>query len=326
MKKLVRKIVLFFHGLFWGMKSADITISSQVNGEDEEINHKLEVGGTVYDDMLQEKETQRVQETRDATYRVFREADKYDVKLSGMSMDGTNFDDEESTLSAVATKKVKGEPLRIPALTTNGYKILLVQNAKEYENDIITKEKEALTGEAIDTLGTLIFNIKYKDGVIPRFHVERYIQRLIIKANNNNEHIVDLYFSQYARQFVKRDSLFIAELTKIFDGKCKPDIFEDIDVIDFITDKAFGSENLHKKCITNLQYIGINIFDGNFVLEFKCDVSDEDIVAKYKTKELDEKYKHKAAKHESVDLMALARKTQKEEEENNYNPTIIKLQ
>ena len=186
MKKLVRKIVLFFHGLFWGMKSADITISSQVNGEDEEINHKLEVGGTVYDDMLQEKETQRVQETRDATYRVFREADKYDVKLSGMSMDGTNFDDEESTLSAVATKKVKGEPLRIPALTTNGYKILLVQNAKEYENDIITKEKEALTGEAIDTLGTLIFNIKYKDGVIPRFHVERYIQRLIIKANNNN--------------------------------------------------------------------------------------------------------------------------------------------
>ena len=35
--------------------------------------------GGVFDDMLQQKETQRVKETRDKYYRVLREADKWDA-------------------------------------------------------------------------------------------------------------------------------------------------------------------------------------------------------------------------------------------------------
>lgn len=329
MKKVFTKIrlwfVLFFHGLLYGLRSADQTISSQVNGEDEEINHKLELPGNVYDDLLQEKETQRVQETRDALYRVYREADKYEVRLGGMKTDGENFDDEESILTAVAVKKSGVDKLRKPVYETDGYKVVIVQDSKEYDNDIITKEKEAQTGEAIDDLSTLMFDVKYKQGITPRFHIERYIQKVVIKENKDGKQRFNLYFSQYARQFVKRDSLFISELSKLFSGaKRNSDILE-IESLSFVTDKAYGIDSLHRITLTDINYIDICVFDGSFVLEFDCVKTDDDIVAKYKTKSLDEKYATMAPKNESVDIGALHRKVEKEEKQNNFETTTFKL-
>lgn len=326
MKKLFRNIVLFVHGIFWGLRSADVTVKSQVSGEDEEINHKLEVPGNVYDDLLQEKETQRVRETRDATYRVYREADKYEVQLSGMREDGENFDDDDSVLTAVAKKKEIIDKPKNPVYETDGYKVILIQTAKEYENDKKTREIEAETGEAIDDISTLIFEVSYKPGMTPRFHIERYIQKIVIKVNKDGKHKFDLYFSQYARQFVKRDSLFISELSKIFAGKRNSDIL-DLESVVFVTDKAFGLESLHRITLTNIVYDNISVFDGSFVLEFDCRKDDEDIVAKYRTKELDEKYATMAPKHESVDINALQRKVEKEEaEDKNYETKTFKLQ
>lgn len=323
---LWRDTVLFVHGIFFGLRSADATIRTQVNGEEEEINHKLEVPGNVYDDMLQQKETQRVRETRDAAYRVYREADKYEVHVTGMKEDGENFDDEESVLTAVAVKKAPIEKPRTPVYETRNYKTVLVQNAKEYENDIVTKQREAETGEVIDEVSTLIFDLKYKDMIIPRFHVERYIQKLVLKENKQGKTRVDLYFSQYARQFVKRDSLFIAELSKVFSGTHKSDIL-DVESITFITDKAFGIEDLHRITLTKLKFVNIVVFDGSFVIEFECVKDDVDVVAKYKTKELDEKYATMAPKHDAIDINAWQRKIEKEtkKEENNFETTTFKL-
>ena len=332
MKKFFQKIrtsiVLFFHGIFWGLRSADLTIQSQTNGDGEEINHKLEVGGNVYDDMLQEKETQRVQETRDAAYRVYREADKYEVQLSGMREDGANFDDEDSVLTAKATKKASVDKPKTPVYETNGYKTILVQNAKEYENDIVTKQKEAETGQVIDDVSTLIFEVKYKDSLTPRFRVERYIQKLVLKESKEGKLRMNLYFSQYARQFVKRDSLFVAELSSIFAGKRHSDILE-LESISFISDKAFGIEDLHRITLTKIQYVEIVVFDGSFVIEFDCEKDDLDVVAKYRTKELDEKYAIMAPKHDAVDIGAWQRKIEKETkkmEENNFETTTLKIE
>lgn len=326
MKKLIQNIRLFFHGVFWGLRSADQVISLQVNGEEEEINHKLETPGNVYDDMLQEKETQRVQETRDALYRVYREADTYDVSVSGMKRDGENFDDDESVLTAKATKKVALDKPKSPVFETKGYKPILIQNAKDYENSINIKEKEGETGEAVDDLSTLIFEIAYKDGLTPRFHIERYIQKLVIKENKNKKYKVDLYFSQYARQFVKRDSLFIAELSKIFDGTKRTSDMLDIETITFVTDKAYGYEDLHKITLSGINYKSICVFDGSFVLEFDCKKDDLDVVEKYKTKELDEKYATNAFKHENPDINAILRKEELDKEkENNFETTTLKL-
>ena len=328
--KLVNRIRLWlrllFHGFFFGLRAADQTLTKQVSGEDDEINHRLEIDN-VFNDMLQENETEQVQEMRDKNYRVYREADNYEVTVTGMKTDGENFDDEDSELYASASKKVFGDKPRTDLLETKNYKIVLVQDTKEYENDIVAKQKEGETGEAIDDKGTNIFDVTYKDDIIPRFYIERYINRLVLKVNDNGNYRVDLYFSQYARQFMKRDSLFIAELHRVFDGKSpKSDILA-IDTLSFITDKAFGSEDLHRVTLNNFVYKNMCQYDGSFVIEFSCSKTDEDVVAKYRTKELDEKYATEAQKKAVVDINAMSRKIERDEEkEKTYEITTLKIE
>ena len=75
--KIKRNLQLFWHSLFRGMAAADTVIKAPVGSENSsEIVQQMKTGG-VFDDMLQQKETQRVKETRDKYYRVLREADKW---------------------------------------------------------------------------------------------------------------------------------------------------------------------------------------------------------------------------------------------------------
>ena len=77
--KIKYNLQLFWYSLFRGMAAADTVIKAPVGSENSsEIVQQMKTGG-VFDDMLQQKETQRVKETRDKYYRVLREADKWDA-------------------------------------------------------------------------------------------------------------------------------------------------------------------------------------------------------------------------------------------------------
>ena len=77
--KIKGNLQLFWHSLFRGMAAADTVIKAPVGSENSsEIVQQMKTGG-VFDDMLQQKETQRVKETRDKYYRILREADKWDA-------------------------------------------------------------------------------------------------------------------------------------------------------------------------------------------------------------------------------------------------------
>ena len=328
LKKIELSLRLFFHGLFFGLRNADATMMQQTSGGDEqEVNHKIMLTDNVFDDLLQQKETQQVVEMRDKNYRVYRESDKYDVTVTGMDVDGANFDDEESELHAVAVKKANIDEPRTKQYETKNYKIVLVQDSREYENDIETKQKEGESGTVIDDKSTLIFEVSYKDDIIPRFYIERYIQKLVLKENKSGKKRVDLYFSQYARQFMKQDSLFVAELHRILDGKSpKSDVLA-VEKLSFVTDKAYGAEDLHRITLTDFVFKKICQYDGSFVIEFECVADDEDVVAKYRTKELDEKYATQATKRTATDINAISRKMDKEEEqETNYETTTLKIE
>ena len=77
MRKLIYKIKLFFVGLFYGLKSADVTMLHQDDndGDESKIDQQMKIDN-VMSDFLNEQETQRVIETRDAYYRLMFEYDK----------------------------------------------------------------------------------------------------------------------------------------------------------------------------------------------------------------------------------------------------------
>ena len=316
--KLRLNLTLFFHGLFQGLRGADVTMLSQVSGEDgddQEVSHKLEIN-SVYNDLLRERKTQEVMETVDMSYRVAREANKYEVTIIGDLGDDSVGSDKE--LRAVAVKKVAMKYDKHPEVyNEHMYHVTLIQDNKkiqEVSNLSATAEDFIralrLNGEDYETLMTL----KY-DGFTPRFRLEKFIKKVVIRETKSGKQKVDLYIPTEAGQFTKTDAILIAELHRIMDNKVKKVDFLDILALSFVTDKAFGAEDYVWYNLAFLKFKKISIFDGNFVLTFEIGATQtSDIVEAHRTESLDKKYEEMAPRKDGIaleDVGAIERRNEK---------------
>lgn len=318
LKKLWFNASLFFHGFFRGLRAADTSMLSQVSGEDgddQEVSHKLEIN-SVYNDLLREKKTQEVLETIDMSYRVAREANKYEVTLIGDLGDDSVGSEKE--LSAVAVKKVSLKYDKHPELfNENGYHIVLIQdNKKIQKNTNFTMTAEDLK-EAINTNGgdyVSLIDLKY-DGFTPRFALKNFITKVVVREHKAGKVKLDLYLPSEAGQFTKTDAILIAELHRIMDNNLKKTDFLDIQAISFTTDKAFGAEDYIWYNFAFLKFKKISIFDGSFVLTFEVGATQSvDIVEAHKTDSLTKKYEEMAPKKDGIsikDLGAVERREKK---------------
>ena len=322
-KKIKLNITLFFHGLFQGLRSADETMLSQVSGEEQdgqEVSHKLEIN-SVYNDLLREKKTQEVAELIDMSYRVAREADKYEVTLIGdLGDDSVNSD---RALSAVAVKKVAMKFDKHPEVfNERGYHVTLIQDNRQIQNTGVWSATVDDFKQAINTNGNdsnSLFELAY-DGFTPRFRLENFLKKLVLRETKAGKVKADLYLPLEAGQFTKTDAILIAELHRIQDEKLKKTDFLDIQSVEFVTDRAYGAENLIRYKLYKLTFKKISQFDGSFVLTFTVDnVNTYDIVEAHKTKTLDQKYNDLAPKGGSIsveDVGAIERRNKKLKELN----------
>lgn len=310
MKKLFNKlklnVVLFFHGIFQGLRNADAVMLSQVSGEDgddQEVSHKLEIN-SVYNDLLREKKTQEVMETIDMSYRVAREANKYEVTLVGDLSDDSVGSDKE--LSAIAVKKVAMKYDKHPELfNERGYHVTLIQ-----DNKLINKKGNFGATindfiEAINTNGgdfTQLIDIKYDD-FTPRFALQKFVTKVVVRENKAGKVKLDLYLPSEAGQFTKTDAILIAELHRIMDNNLKKTDFLDIQSLSFTTDKAYGAEDYIWYNYTFLKFKKISIFDGSFVLTFEVGATQSvDIVEEHKTESLSKKYEEMAPRKDGLSI------------------------
>lgn len=317
-KKLKLNLILLFHGVFRGLRSADTAMLSQVGGEeggDQEISHKLEINN-VYNDLLQEKKTQEVMETIDMSYRVAREANQYEVTLMGDLGDDSIGSDKE--LSAVAVKKVAMKYNKHPeAFNENGYHIILIQDNKKIPKtgnfNVTLKDFQ----EAINTNGNdfvPLLELKY-DGFTPRFILQNFVTKIVVRETRSGKTKIDLYIPSEAGQFTKTDAILIAELHRIMDNNLKKTDFLDILAASFTTDKAFGAEDYIWYNFAFLKFKKISIFDGSFVLTFDVGtVQSVDIVEAHKTESLTKKYEEMAPRKKDIsaeDVGAIERRDRK---------------
>lgn len=304
--KLRLNITLFFHGLFQGLRSADATILSPVSGEDgddQEISHKLEIN-SVYNDLLREKKTQEVMETIDMSYRVAREANKYEVTLIGDLGDDSVGSEKE--LSAIAVKKVAMKYDKHPEVfNERGYHVTLIQDNKKIQkvnNFSMTAED---LREAINTNGgdyVSLIDIRY-NGFTPRFALQNFATKVVVRETKAGKVKLDLYLPTEAGQFTKTDAILIAELHRIMDNNLKKTDFLDIQALSFTTDKAYGAEDYIWYNFAFLKFKKISIFDGNFVLTFEVGATQNvDIVEEHKTESLTKKYEEMAPRKDGLSI------------------------
>lgn len=315
LKKLKYRWTIFWHSLFRGMSNAESIINGQTKSNDGDIGIIQQIGvGGVFDDMLQQKETQEVVEMRDKYYRVYKESDKWDtsnITIIGEDENGVIFGNTDKI-----KKKRKSDFIKHPPVY-NPENLLLrtIQDVKHIQkhNNFYIDKKVLENPCDFDTN----LNIK-RDGITPRFFIEKYAKRIVVRENINRA-IVDFYLPLYASQFGKVDAILISNLHNMKNEKIMKSDITDIVEIEWFSDKAWNSDDVCLFKYNDIKFIGIDIFDGSFVLSFDCNIVEDgkDLTEKFKTKELDEKYKSESQKHDVVDIFTYSRKMERDEKKKN---------
>lgn len=268
MKKLWINIKIFLHYLFAGMAVADKEITrggkDLSSSDNAGIEQKKEVDN-VYSQMLRGEVTEEVKELRYEMYQADRKSHEYVYSGGGMakknnvfSFDGSIYD--EDGLEVEIVQENDATPI---SLTDYG-----IVSYGEYVYYDDTKDRDP------DELHDCERRIHVKYDYIPRFKIENFAKKIVVKkVDDDTKRVIDLYFSEYPSQFERMTRLFSNYLKQVFDGEERPYAF-DIQAISFISYKAYGTDATKLYAYINPKYLGINKFDGNFVVSFIADVEE----------------------------------------------------
>ena len=299
-KKIYNKIRSFFFYIFWGLKSADkIAFGAKEDpSNDGTVFEQQNEQNSVYKDLLKGEVTQEVKELRHEMYFSERKSHKYKYIGNGIVSKKNEIFDYPGKID-----KTDGFPLQIlqPNIEDTG---TLSENLSEVDYRIKNKKE---------------FTIDIERDFIPRFRLEEFTNKLVVKRINENAVMLDFYTPIYKSQFNTIHKLFLKELEKIYMGDVRSDVI-DFKQVEFISFRAFGTDDLKKYTYNNIEFDNILIFDGHYVIKFTADIVNdgEDLINEFYCKEEEEKSRMHAPRNENEQTIDFLTALYKAEDKYDY--------
>lgn len=253
MKKFLKKIRLFLISIFFSFKKIDNVLVTSNKESDKKTDDSISLeqeceSKNVYDDLLRGEVTERVRELRHEMYYSERKSKEYSYIGNGIVKKNSIFD-------------YSGNIDR-----SENLKIFLVQ-----ENKVITSSFSDFNGDEGDfrnkTESEKKRILEVERDFIPRFKLENYVTKFVIKQINEEKYLIDLYVSIYEDKWKPTSRMFHKEMERIYQGYLNNNT-TNINKIKFITRDAFGSPDLVEFSFNELKYDNIIEFDGYYVLKF----------------------------------------------------------
>lgn len=318
MKKLIRYIKIAFYSLFYGMRSADKMLSTSTKDNDLDANS---VGGieqeqekqSVYKDLLKGEVTEQVRELRHEMYYSERKSKEYEYGGGGRAKKNNMFD-------------YKGNVDK-----SDGHKILIVQQNTLIQSSLSESGVEVYGEKAdiSDNIGTLIRNkprsekeyrIKIeRNGFIPKFKIENYLTKLVVKEIDENKVLIDLYITKYFDKFEKTSKLFHNEMEKIYQGlDVEPNTrlggILNFNEIHFVSKDAYGVPDLVELSYVNFTFDTILEHDGHYILRYVAyENRKDDLIEEFYHEATAEKCeKHEMREGSTIDITNLLEKKTEE--------------
>ena len=286
LKKIYKNLRLFWSSLFFGMKGVEsVLTSNQKHESDSSIEVTDDEGCSVFKDILEERVTQEVEELRYASYKVANESKKYRYVGNGKVVKKN-----ESQLSEKHGSVDESDNLPIILIQDNS---VVCEDVLTILNEINNKEDKKMFSD---------YTLKIKRSIFPRFLIETYIKKLVLKQSDCN-YVIDLYCSMYPSQFSERkDKSFISELKKIKNREIRNSDIIDIDELSFVTSNAWGVDDWFKFSFVDFEFYDIIEFDGSYIIRLGCQSSVfmENLLDKIYSESAEKKYETKEAKTNSV--------------------------
>ena len=299
-EKIYNKIRSFFFYIFWGLKSADkIAFGTKEDSPNAgTVLEQQNEQNSVYKDLLKGEVTQEVKELRHEMYFSERKSHKYKYIGNGVVTKKNEIFDYPGKID-----KTDGFPLQIlqPNIEDTG---TLSENLSEKDYRIKNKKE---------------FTIDIERDFIPRFRLEEFTNKLVVKRINENAVMLDFYTPIYKSQFNTIHKLFLKELEKIYMGDVRSDVI-DFKQVEFISFRAFGTDDLKKYTYNNIEFDNILIFDGHYVIKFTADIVNdgEDLINEFYCKEEEEKSRMHAPRNENGQTIDFLTALYKAEDKYDY--------
>lgn len=302
LKRTYNKLYNYWVGLFWGLKSTNDVIFTQTgldNSVGTTINQQV-TENRVSKDLLKGEVTQQVEELRYRTYKVDREAKQFEYFSPTKAI---KFDKQDS-------KFVKYDD-------SDGLHLITIQPNHVITSSVNdgTKNVDFMKAEIIDDQSNISINVghfdideKYNIEIIrdfmPRFKIENYTTRLVVKKLDDNDNVIlDFYVSKYPKEKDMKSIYFVKEAEKMMSGYRQSDI-TDMKMVSFVTSHAYGLNDMLQFKFDHIYYRNISEFDGHYIIKFKAHafINGKDLTDEYYSRTMDEKYRNNERKDVVMDL------------------------
>ena len=305
--KIIRGVYLFWVGLFYGMRAVDNEIFT-IETSDTEIGSNVDAHANgVAGAMLRGEVTQQVKELRYRTYKVDRESKKYQYYSPTLALRREKFDSKFATCENLdGLEIVVIQPNDIYHVTAmESLANADINNTEEIGSTVNGQGEKDIAVRVTYSASELdkpknVINIERSDNFIPRYKLEDYTKRVVVRRKKDKECIVDFYVSMYPDISKFKSKGFVSEIKKLKDLSRRNDI-SDIQKLKFVSYKAFGVEDLTEFEFNLNKFIGVFEFDGMYILRYEAtSITEIDLVmTKYFNPEMEAKY----AKKEKKDIV-----------------------
>lgn len=295
--RLKYKLILFINNLAVATKNTEMQALTQGGIESVDgggIKMGQDVNQGVHElsrALLRGELTEEVKQLRYRNYKVDREAKKYKYYAPTLAL----------------KRKDRKDNKFVSYDKSDGLDVITIQYNYAISEDVLDGINQIENGGRGKKTA---YKFEMKRNFVPRFRMEEFAKKVVVKRHDDSHAILDFYFSKYPERFFNksddksfRSKVFIHEIEHIRDEKIKSDIL-DIERFRFVTSHAYRQDDLMEFTFRNIRFLEVNEFDGDYILKFMAAIEHDgvDLTASFYNKEMDEKYKNKEKKDIVLDI------------------------
>lgn len=284
-KRLIQtSIISFMYGLkkteedILGQKASALSGLSSI--EQKQQMNKLA------QDLLKGEVTEEVEILRDRVYYVSDESKKFKVVVD--------------TVGNSKAFRNLTQPNKPKVYEIEGYEPKIIMDNNAIPSGVIDG-LNAVGGYGIKDIYPLKFTYEYNP---PKFDLTQYIRKMVIKVGIDNDIMIDFYVPIFTDSFERLEKIFDNEINKVKEGKRKPNNLA-FETVEFITDKAYGVDDLRKFKFKFIKLLAITEYEGKNILTYQVSQvdNDEKITDKYINQKLRDNYANNAPRTDTISLI-----------------------
>lgn len=265
---------------------------SQTNeGLDKNISQeRRHTEGKLMDSLLNGVVTEEVENLRWRMYKIMTHSD-------GLKSIITGYDDDGMPIVKIVKRDLKKGLNKVSVDTYDKYPVDFVLTNNKIGTDVNTDDDNNISGIEYFATNKDESLISILRDSLPRFQIEDYTTKLIVRNINETEKLLEFYVGKYPDEYNRNSRLFLSEIKKAIANPRTSDML-DFKGVKFITYKAIGVHDFLEYEYSINSFDKIVEFNGSYVVKFKAKVivNGENILEGFRKDSLDKKYEDKIKK------------------------------